>query len=49
MDRLARHSGYTITAFVEELVESAERRVTTRLIGKELRVYLDGEQIRRLR
>jgi hypothetical protein len=43
MDRLARHKGYTITALIEELVESAERRVTSRLTGKTLKVYLDGE------
>jgi macrodomain Ter protein organizer (MatP/YcbG family) len=43
MARLARHKGYTITALVEELVESAERRVTTRLTGKALKAYLDGE------
>jgi predicted DNA-binding ribbon-helix-helix protein len=43
MDRLARHKSYTITALVEELVESAERRVTGRLTGKALKVYLDGE------
>jgi hypothetical protein len=29
--RLACHRSYTITALVEELVERAERRVTTRL------------------
>jgi hypothetical protein len=46
MHRLARHKGYTITALVEELVESAERRVTTRLTGKALKVYLDGGQTR---
>jgi hypothetical protein len=27
----------------EELVESADQRVTTRLTGKALKVYLDGE------
>jgi hypothetical protein len=43
MIRLARHSGYTITAMIQELVESAERRVTTRLTGKVLKAYLDGE------
>jgi predicted DNA-binding ribbon-helix-helix protein len=43
MDRLARHKGYTITALVEELVESAERRVTSRLTSKALKVYLDGK------
>jgi hypothetical protein len=39
--RLARHKGYTIT--VEKLVESAERWVTSKLTGKALKVYLDGE------
>ncbi len=43
MDRLARYKGYTITALVEELVESAERRVTGRLTGKALKAYLDPE------
>jgi macrodomain Ter protein organizer (MatP/YcbG family) len=43
MARLARHKGYTITALVEELVDGAERRVTTRLTGKALKAYLDGE------
>jgi hypothetical protein len=41
MVRLSRHKGYTITALVEELVESAERRVTGKLTA--LKVYLDGE------
>jgi hypothetical protein len=43
MIRLARHRGYTITSLIEELIESAERRVTTRLTGKALKTYLDGE------
>jgi len=43
MIRLARHGGYTITALIEELVDRAERRVTTRLTGKALKAYLDGE------
>ncbi len=43
MDCLARHNGYTITDLIEELVESAERRVTSRLAGKALKVYLDSE------
>jgi hypothetical protein len=43
MGRLARHKGYTITALVEELIESAERRVTGKLTGKALRAYFDGE------
>jgi hypothetical protein len=37
MERLARHRGYTITAPIEELIESAERRLTTRLTGKALK------------
>jgi hypothetical protein len=43
MSRLARHRGYTITALVEELVASAERRVTSKLSGKALRAYLERE------
>ncbi len=43
MGRLARRRGYTITALIEKLVASAERRVTTRLSGKALKRYLDGE------
>jgi hypothetical protein len=39
MERLARHKGYTITALVEELIESAGRRVTTRLTGKALKAH----------
>jgi hypothetical protein len=35
--------GYEITAVVEELIESAERRVPSKLTGKALRVYLDRE------
>jgi hypothetical protein len=42
MSRLARHKGYTITALVEELVASAERRVRGKLTGKALKTYLDG-------
>jgi hypothetical protein len=34
--RLAPHRGYTITALVDELVERAERRVTTRLPSRAL-------------
>jgi hypothetical protein len=34
MSRLARHRGYTITALVEELIKSAERRATSKLTGK---------------
>ena len=43
MDRLARRKGYTLTTLVEELVARAERRVTTKLSGKALKRYLDGE------
>jgi hypothetical protein len=43
MGRLARRKGYTITALIEELVASAERRITARLSGKALKRYLDGE------
>jgi macrodomain Ter protein organizer (MatP/YcbG family) len=43
MDRLARRKRYTITALIEELVESAEKRVTARLTGKALKTYLHGE------
>jgi predicted DNA-binding ribbon-helix-helix protein len=43
MNRLARHKGCTITALVEELVESAERRTLAKLSGKALKVYLDVE------
>jgi hypothetical protein len=42
MGRLARHRGYTITALVEERIESAERRVTSKLTGKAQKVYLDA-------
>jgi hypothetical protein len=31
MGRLAHHRGYTITAFVEELIKRVERPVTARL------------------
>ena len=43
MGRLARHRGYTITALVEELVERAERQVTTRLPSRALKAYYDTE------
>jgi predicted DNA-binding ribbon-helix-helix protein len=36
LDRLARHRGYTITALIEELAASAERRAVARLTGKAL-------------
>jgi hypothetical protein len=40
---LARHKGYTITALVEDLVESAELQAAARLSGKALKTYYDGE------
>jgi hypothetical protein len=43
LGRLARHKHCTITALVEDLVESAERRATARLSGKALKTYYDGE------
>jgi hypothetical protein len=43
MERRARHKGYTITALVEELIKSGERRVISRLTGKALKQYYDGE------
>jgi hypothetical protein len=43
--RLARHRGYTITAFVEELVERTERRVTARLPSRALKAYYGVESI----
>jgi hypothetical protein len=39
-ERLPRHKGYTITALVEERIESAERRITSKPTGKALKVYL---------
>jgi hypothetical protein len=41
--RLSRHRDRAITALVEELVASAERRVTAQLSGKALKAYYDGE------
>jgi hypothetical protein len=41
--RLARRKGYTVTALVEELVASAERRVIAKLSGRALKVYYGGE------
>jgi hypothetical protein len=41
--RLARRKRYTVTAMIEELAASADRRVAARLSGKQLRRYLDGE------
>lgn len=39
LGRLARHKGCTVTALIEELVASAERRVTAKLSGKALKAY----------
>jgi hypothetical protein len=39
LDRLARHSGCTVTALIEELAAAAERRVTSKLAGKALKTY----------
>jgi predicted DNA-binding ribbon-helix-helix protein len=41
--RLARRKGYTATALIEELIDSAERRVTANLSGKALKLYYDNE------
>jgi hypothetical protein len=41
--RLARRKRYTVTAMIEELAASADRRVVARLSGKQLKLYLDGE------
>jgi predicted DNA-binding ribbon-helix-helix protein len=43
LERLARRKGYTVTALIEELVASAERRVTAKLSGKALKGYYGGE------
>jgi hypothetical protein len=42
LGRLARRKDYTITALIEELVASAERRIAARLSGKALKAYYDG-------
>jgi hypothetical protein len=39
LDRLARHKGYTVTALIEELAASAERRTVARLAPKALKLY----------
>jgi hypothetical protein len=44
LDRLAHRKGYSVTAVVEELVASAERRIMSKLSGKALRAYLEREQ-----
>jgi hypothetical protein len=46
MIRRARRQGYTIIPLVEKIVESAERRDTSKLTGKALKVYLDDELMR---
>jgi hypothetical protein len=43
LDRLAHRKGYSVTAMVEELAASAERRITAKLSGKALRAYLERE------
>jgi hypothetical protein len=43
LDRLARHKDYTVTALIEEWAATAERRATSRLSGKALKTYYDGE------
>ncbi len=45
LDRLARHKDYTVTALIEEWAASAERRATSRLSGRTLKRYYDGEQV----
>jgi len=42
LNRLARHNGYTVTALIEELAASAERRTVAKLTGKALKEYYDG-------
>lgn len=41
--RLARHRDCTAAAVIEGLVANAERRVTSRLKGRALKTYYDGE------
>jgi hypothetical protein len=43
LDRLAYRKGYSVTAVVEELTASAERRITSKLSGKALRAYYERE------
>jgi hypothetical protein len=43
LGRLARRKRYTVTGLIEELVASAERRVTARLSAKALKVYYGSE------
>jgi hypothetical protein len=42
LDRLARHKGYSVTALIEELAASAERRIVNRLTQKAQRDYYGG-------
>jgi hypothetical protein len=42
LERLAHRKGYSVTAVVEELAASAERRATSRLSGKALKTYYAG-------
>jgi hypothetical protein len=41
--RLSRHKDCTVTALIEELVASAERRATAKLSVRALKAYYDGE------
>jgi hypothetical protein len=41
--RLARRKRYTVTAMIEEIAASADRRVAARLSGRALKAYLDRE------
>jgi hypothetical protein len=39
LDRPAHHKGYTVTALIEELAASAERRIVAKLTPKGLKAY----------
>jgi hypothetical protein len=41
LERLKRHKDYTVTALIEEWAAAAERRATSRLSGKALKMYYD--------
>jgi hypothetical protein len=41
--RLAHRKGYTVTALIEKLAASAERRVTARLSSRARKRYYEGE------
>jgi predicted DNA-binding ribbon-helix-helix protein len=43
LDRLARRKDYTVTALIEELAASAERRVTAKLSGRARKRYYASE------